>query len=210
MGLFDVFKGKPEIKGHLGYFELGDWWLVTFSKEDREYIDKNYEPLTIGISADTNSKPLTQGSSDISSSASDFLMGLASFFSKPENYHIGLRIIDKAVELAGSDILDLHFAYLEKIRICYRSRDEHSDALGLAITACESQIDIAPKAAKAFQTEYPNEPLPEHTGYKQLTIIRANEENYKEAIRLSELAKMQTWAGDWDKRISRYENKLKK
>lgn len=50
--------------------------------------------------------------------------------------------------------------------------------------------------------------LGEHTGYKQLCIIRENEGNYTEVIRLAEQAKSEGWAGDWDKRIEKARKKL--
>jgi hypothetical protein len=52
--------------------------------------------------------------------------------------------------------------------------------------------------------------LGEHTGYKQLCIIRAKEENWQEVIRLAEQAKSEGWAGDWDKRIEKAQKKLEK
>jgi hypothetical protein len=52
--------------------------------------------------------------------------------------------------------------------------------------------------------------LGEHTGYKQLCIIRDSEGNYSEVIRLAEQAKSEGWAGDWDKRIEKAKKKLLK
>ena len=49
--------------------------------------------------------------------------------------------------------------------------------------------------------------LGEHTGYKQLCIIRENQGNYTEVIRLAEQAKSEGWAGDWDKRIEKAKKK---
>jgi hypothetical protein len=52
--------------------------------------------------------------------------------------------------------------------------------------------------------------LLQHTGYKQLCIIRENQENYKEVIRLAEQAKAEGWEGDWDKRIEKAKKKLER
>jgi hypothetical protein len=51
--------------------------------------------------------------------------------------------------------------------------------------------------------------LGEHTGYKQLCIIREKEEKWQEVIYLAEQAKFEGWAGDWDKRIEKARKKLK-
>ena len=50
--------------------------------------------------------------------------------------------------------------------------------------------------------------LGEHTGYKHLCIIRENQGNYAEVIRLAEQAKSEGWIGDWDKRIEKARKKL--
>jgi len=95
------------------------------------------------------------------------------------------------------------------------------------ITACEQQIKIAQKAAQEFVIENFQqldfamkrqlavsqefyESLPSHTGYKQLSIIMANLNQYQKAIELCEQAQAQGWAGDWDKRIERYQKKAGK
>jgi hypothetical protein len=52
--------------------------------------------------------------------------------------------------------------------------------------------------------------LGEHTGYKQLCIIRENQGNFAEVIKLAEQAKSEGWAGDWDKRIEKARKKLEK
>jgi len=51
--------------------------------------------------------------------------------------------------------------------------------------------------------------LGEHTGYKQLCIIREKQGNWQEVIRLAEQAKAEGWEGDWDKRIEKAKKKLK-
>jgi len=49
--------------------------------------------------------------------------------------------------------------------------------------------------------------LGEHTGYKQLCIIREKQGNWQEVIRLAEQAKSEGWVGDWDKRIEKAKKK---
>jgi hypothetical protein len=108
----------------------------------------------------------------------------------------------------GTNILDAHFLYLGMIRIYYKDRDVVTTALENAIASCEKQIAIAPQAARAFGVEHGFPRLPEHTGFKQLSIIRDKQGEYLAAIQLCEEARVQGWAGDWDKRILRYKKKM--
>lgn len=106
-----------------------------------------------------------------------------------------------------SPALDKHFGLLEEIRTYYKKRDQPG-FLEKAIKACEMQIALAPKAAAGFKSEFGDDPLPGHTGYEQLAIIRAKQGNYEEAIRLCNEAQSSGWAGDWDARIERYQWKM--
>jgi tetratricopeptide (TPR) repeat protein len=209
MSFFGWFRGKPKIEGELGYFELADWWLSTFSEAEREYIEKIYEPMSIP----SREKPLTKGRiSYTSKTAVGLLSGLAGWFRKPQDRSIAKRVLAKAEELGENtgDVLDLHFMYLGMIQSAYKARESDPAALDAAIDACEKQIANAPRAAKAFKREYPTAPLPAHTGYTQLAIIREKQKDYREAIRLASQAKKQGWNDDWDKRIERCKAKLQK
>ena len=110
---------------------------------------------------------------------------------------------------AETQILDVHFLYGQKIKIYYKDR-EKQEYLEKAIEACKQQIKIAPKAAKAFRTEYKDSSLPSHQGYKQLAIILEKQGHFREAIELCVQADKEGWAGDWQKRIERCKKKLKK
>ena len=50
--------------------------------------------------------------------------------------------------------------------------------------------------------------LGEHPGYKQLCIIRENQGNFSEVLRLAEQAKSEGWIGDWDKLIEKAKKNL--
>ena len=150
---FDIFKRSPKIEGEIGFFGLSDWWLNSFTKSEREYIEQKYKPMTMG---ESNNRSLTQGKIlSTTQTASALLCGLASWFKKSEEFSIGKRIAEKSIELSGSNILDRHFAYQQMIEICYRSRDKEASAMSLAIQACELQINLAPQAADAFRKKYP-------------------------------------------------------
>ena len=94
------------------------------------------------------------------------------------------------------------------IRIFYGFRDFDPSLLDEAVRACEKQIAIAPRAAKAFFSSGLFAKLPEHTGYKQLSIIYEKQGRFSEALQLSERAQNEGWNGDWEKRIARLQSKL--
>lgn len=217
MSPFGLFNKKPVIEGELGYFGLGDWWLATFTPEERDYIERIYKPIEVG--GGDNQKPLTQGKIlTTSETAVKLLAGLAGWFDKPKDISIATRILTKAEGLSSANVLDRHFLYQQMIETYYRARDTSPDALDNAIAACQKQIDIAPSAAKAFKKEYSAQEaertfgarLPAHVGYTQLAIIRDKQKKYEEALHMCRQAKQQGWNGDWDKRIARYEERLRK
>ena len=195
---------RPKIEGELGYFGLGNWWLTTFSADERNYIEQKFKPLG------GNSRPLTRGKIlETTQTASNLLMALAGWFEKVKDFSVGKRIVEKAIETASST-LDAHFAYGQMIKNCYRAREVDSSALELAIFACKKQIALAPQAAKVFRKESRSRELPCHTGYEQLTIILEKQKDYDGAIQLCHQAREQGWSGDWDKRIARYGQKRDK
>jgi len=220
---------KQKIGGVLGYHGLGEWWLTTFSEQEREYIVKTYQPFSVSVSVQsdetghsvsfeeipTSKDFLTSDNIDYpTETAFKFLSGLSAWFKKKKDGSIAFRIIEKAEEkaeeLLSRNILDIHFFYHTKIVIYYRHRNIEPTALEKAIEACKNQIAIAPEAKKGFLEdyksylgEYNNKPLPEHTGFKQLAIIEEKRNNYQEAIAISVEALKQGWAGDWEKRIKR-------
>lgn len=201
-----LFAKSKKIEGELGFFGLQDWWLNGFTAEERKTILSVYQPL--GSSSDS----LIKGKIEFTSqNVISFLWGLAGWFKKPELRHIGYKIIQKAEELANDNtpILDRHFLYQVKIELYYRNRDNDSFALSKAVEACSQQVSISEGAKKAFIQEY-GQPLPSHAGYKQLCIIKEKQQSYEEAIRVAEMARMQGWNGDWDKRIERYKKKISK
>lgn len=210
------------IKGQVDYHGLTDWWLTTFTAEEREHIEQVYKPM--GYEA--GDRPLTQGAiAWTTGKPSQLLWGLASWFNKPGDRHITRRVLAKAEELAKAklDWINLHYTYQQMIEVNYKDRDVDPAALEMAIGACVRQIEIAPQAIKAFEAQaralekHANSSLPRrayslptHVGFYQLAIIREKWKDYGEVIRLCNLAKEQGWAGDWDKRIERCEKKLRR
>lgn len=148
--MFSLFNKSKPIEGEIGYCNLQDWWLTTFTQEERNHIEDVFNPL----GGNSKTKPLTQGKiSSSSQKAADLLHALAGWFNKPDDRYIAKKIIQKAYEEAtkGSDILDLHFTLQTMMEIYYRDRDVEPDAFSKAIQACEEQISIAPQAVGAFK-----------------------------------------------------------
>jgi len=191
--------------GLIKYFGLTDWWLRTFTEEERKRIVSTFQPL--GASPDS----LVVGDiTQASGTPAGLLSALAGWFRKREDKSIAFRIIEKAEELAPqADVLDRHFLYQAKIQTYYPFRDEHDIALRRAIEACEQQIKMSSEAAAAFREKYPGE-LPAHVGYQQLAIIREKQGDFESAINLSQKACEEGWSGDWKNRIERCKKKAAK
>jgi tetratricopeptide (TPR) repeat protein len=205
---------KKPIKGEIGYFSLGDWWLATFSDEERKHI------------VETTRLSLTSGETPwMEESAVWMLQGLAGWFAKEGERHIAYRMLEKAEELSKelpiaskTAVLDCHFLYDQEINLYYKDRDK-PQYLEKAIEDCKKQIALAPKAATAFKAEFKADgfstsdglfPLPGHKGYEQLAIILEKQNNYKEAIEVCTQAEKQGWYGDWENRTERCKKKLAK
>ena len=119
------------------------------------------------------------------------------------------HIVSKTLDPTIYCDLDLLNVGQSKIEIYYRNRDNDANALKEAITACKQQIEIAPKAMIAFRKEYGDTSLPRHRGFEQLAIIKEKQKDFEAAIDISEKAKVQGWAGDWQKRIERCKRKIR-
>lgn len=204
--MFNLFKSQEKIGGEIAYYNLTDWWLKTFSKQEQDYIVKTFQPLG-GSGID-----LIKGEIQYSSgSAVSLLSNLAGWFKNDKDREIGYKLLDKAEKLIAdnTDTLSIHFFYQNKLEFYYRFREIDQESLNIAIEACKKQIELSPSAILAFKKEYEHEKLPMHTGYEQLDIILEKQSKFNEVIALCEKAKNQGWGGDWDKRIERCMKKMK-
>ncbi|PJB48739.1 hypothetical protein CO104_00625 [Candidatus Collierbacteria bacterium CG_4_9_14_3_um_filter_43_16] len=115
---------NKKVEGDIGYYKLGDWWLETFTKDERKTIEDVYKPMGM----DANKKPLTEGKIESSSqSKAFFLSSLAGWFNNPRNRSIANKIIEKAeesVEKDQEDMLTVHFVYSEMVSIYYAQRED--------------------------------------------------------------------------------------
>jgi hypothetical protein len=209
--------------GVIGYFGLSDWFLSTFSPQERAGMEKLHS-----AGHDDSSVTLTTGDSGKappSESILPFLRGLAYEFRDFPS--IAQRVLKKGLDSITPDtvVVEVHFFYATIIDIAYAQREKVPGAMETAIRFCEKQIDIAPSVMHTMMLRHeaaehrlkgyyatmgmlgdwrpsPFTP-PSHPGFKQLCIIREKERSYDEAIRLARLAQQQGWNGDWAKRIDR-------
>lgn len=158
-----ILVNVKEIKGELGYYNLGDWWLSVFTQEERDHIVATYRPMSIGINNDsTRQNFLTEGEIDyVSGSAAELLRYLAEWFNNSRDREIAKKIITKSIDLSifSKNILDLHFALAEKMKIYYRERNNDPKALDMAIKAAKDQKSLASQVVKVFSKEHPEETI---------------------------------------------------
>lgn len=198
---------KKKIGGEIAYYGLTEWWLNSFTEQERAIIRKTYTPMLKDCALDEGK--ITHSSHSILA----FLGILAEWFKKAELYHIGKRILIEGEKHYSSckDVLDRHFFCLSAIRVYYANRDNDAEALDKAVFFCKEQIKLAPKAKKLFLKESSSGVLPVHTGYKQLAIIYEKQKKYAEALSISEDAYSEGWnLDDCTKRIDKLKGKLSK
>jgi hypothetical protein len=206
----DVPSTTPsEGEGLIGYYNLTDWWLSTFTAEERNEIQARRPSLVTGDNQDIILTERARPGSN-TGRVENSLTSVGIEFIQSKDFGIAERLIAKAIEVGGASILDRHFGYQQMAQAYYRHRNDEPEALDLAIDACKKQIRLGSEAAKGFLAEDPEDSLPAHHGFQQLAIIRESEKDYGEAIRLCREAMAQDWGGDWEKRITRCENWLAK
>ena len=101
------FWGKAKVEGLIAHHGLADWWLTTFTKGEREYIDSTYQPggiahvLTQGRRQDEFYDPTAR---DLSPRPTpEFLHILQTWFRGKQDASIVERIHRKVVELGQTD-----------------------------------------------------------------------------------------------------------
>jgi tetratricopeptide (TPR) repeat protein len=180
---------QPPVQGLIAHFNLADWWLSTFSPEERDWIESEHVRgiLTVG---QANPRPLTSGTVVQTSQTSTKLLHEIACAVYRRSREKALGVFHKAEEdglsklhLHPKYILDLHFVYHSMIELNYRDRERLPDALNIAIDACRKQIALAPRAAEVFNREWKLIPRP--VGFWQLAVILEKEGHYDEAIALA-------------------------
>lgn len=197
---------NQKVAGIIGYYGLSEWWLTTFTEEERKYINYQVRTMRAGPNALIEGTPIIITNST-HNNVSFFLINLTGWFRKPKDNSIARRIASKAFELA-EDIEDIGASLAWIIRSNYYARDQVPDAIENVVSACKRYIEIAPLLAKKHIKQYPGLNLGRHEGYNRYTILLEKSKKYTEVIQLCEEAKHQGWEGDWDKIIERCKNRI--
>lgn len=109
---------------------------------------------------------------------------------------------------APANASEKHFRFHELLKHYYAHKDHDPDALHLAIITAQMQIAIAEDVKKEMKKgKFKGKPLPRHSGFELLAIIREKQGLYDHAIHLSHQAEEQGWFHDWRARIERCERK---
>jgi len=192
MSWLDFFKKKPK-EEELSAFEqelarhgLLAWFRDTFSATDRARLEEQGRNAARG------------------KQAADAVALLRALAPRGE---LGRRVLAKAEELAGGDPVALNQLHDAMVDRYVREAEGDKPALEEAIRVCERQIARAAAVKEALAKS--GTKLPRHRGYEQLAILREKAGNPAEALRLAREAKQAGWAGDWDARIMRCEEKVR-
>jgi len=81
---------KKEMGGLIGYYELSEWWLSTFTKKEQKYIIRRYKPIM------SSGGKLVKGRiSFIDMPVTQFLNELSTWFNKKDESLIKSKISEK-------------------------------------------------------------------------------------------------------------------
>lgn len=209
------------ISGDIGFYNLIDWWLSEFNNSERTHIVDTYKPMGMSGQILISGDILDSNQSDIL-----FLSILAGWFNNMKDRCIAIKILNKAEDLISkqsylaselfersseeSNLLDYHFLYISLIQVHYPNRNEDINSFIKAIKACEQSIEIAPKVISILKKKSSDGFMPGHIGYEQLAIVLEKEKKYQEVINLCSKALKEGWNEDWQHRIDRCKQKIKK
>lgn len=123
--------------------DVADWYLRTFTLEERKHIANVFQPMMVG-----------EGSNTAPTDPTDFppaqkLWALVGWFKAESDRSIALRLADGALEFAA-ETLDRHFALQQAIGLHYRLRAQ-PEHMATAEALCREQIALAPEALKVFR-----------------------------------------------------------
>lgn len=179
-----------QVGGLIGHYGLQDWWIDTFTEQQRDFICRKFTPLG-------NSVGLAEGTTAFftSQSAIGFLTDLASWFENVPHLPIALSMLEQAERLlaAESDVLDVHFLYGTLAKYYEKSPDPEIQAK--AINAALNQINICQQALAAFQSKQSDKYAPGHQGFDILFDTYIAHEQFENAETVCRLALKTGW---WD------------
>lgn len=200
-------ESTKQIRGYIGYFGLTEWWIITFTEDEKKYIIERYRKYR----PRSGPESLLEGNVYVtpSTNVSSYLNFLTFIFRKPNENTIARKINKESLKSA-TDINNLDSALYWAIILNYTARNTVPDALELTIDACLRKIELAPKISKWHRAQFSSIPLGKHEGYSRLAKIYEAQHKYEEVIKLAEAAKTEGWKGDWDLRIERCSKRIHK
>jgi hypothetical protein len=190
---------QATVGGYIAHFNLIDWWLATFSSDERARLAKVF---TQSYAHATDRGPdwsldhgvvVSTGMSELR-----FLSRLAAFSRAIGDRSVTDRVLARAADAKGS-FVDRHIYLGILIQHTPKSETAYIELL------CRELIELAPAARMWFRTVARKRPLPGHIGFQQLAILKEKQKAYGEAVELCRQALRQGWRGDWEKRIERCE-----
>ena len=119
-------------EGLIGRYGLNDWWLSTFTAEEREEIQARRPSLVAGDNQDVIAAERTRPGS-ASGWVENSLRSIGIEFIQAMDFGTAERLIAKATEVGGASILDRHFGHQQMAQAYYRHRNDDPEALALAI-----------------------------------------------------------------------------
>lgn len=188
----NVFHGKER---------NANWWKDSFTPEQRLAIEGTLGPLAI-----TSAETLALSTDPLQ------ITILVAHLKKEGLREHGYKLLERADSMLNHDtpIASQHFYWAARGEFYYRWRDLDGFALEESIRSFERQTALAPIAVEFFRRSDQFSHIPAHSGYRQLRIIEEKKGNFERARQLCICAKEEGWADDWDKQISRIENKMAK
>lgn len=188
-----------DVAPKVSFEQMDEWWTTEFTEQERQYVRKrmrrkDFHPFTFGSPYRALVYP------------EDQLRTLATWFHEPKGCPMGIRMLEKAEELANDDVAELHRVYEAMIDTYYRGREAIPGYLEAAVQTCGKQIAQSATAATVFGQR--GLFLPSHRGFERLAIILEKRRDFTGCIALCEEAREQGWCGDWDRRIARCRAKV--
>lgn len=171
-------RNKNKIGGYIAYYHLEDWWLASFTEEERILIDKRYQPIGAGAHS------LTRGRITFSSGKLDtFLNSLETWFRSEQDGSIAKRIRAKIEEVGHSHPIDApgyingrHYTtFVEDVKFLKRAGrvEEAQTLLDDLVDATEAQSKSEGGGVAPWY-------------YEQLAVIYRQQKDYEQEVAILE------------------------
>lgn len=207
MGLLSNIMGPQGLIGHYG---LTDWWLTVFTPQESDALESEYAQSR-GTAAGGGLIGLTRGMVQgftPKQSPARFVAGLAPLVDEvAHDKEPAVWAKAEELALASGSLLELHAVYSGSVTAFYARRDEDEQFMQAALGAAEELVRMAPEVAEEYRRQRPGRDLPPHRGFKLLAVLAEKRGDDDEALSLCRQAQEQGWAGDWDVRVARLEEK---